>query len=95
MSHDLYVQEYLFFSLLDMDKLTPGADATPFSISWQDAGEVFRVGLDIELTKLPSRCEIFFVFADMPHRKFINEKIVRVLGFRPKDDLSILWHKPR
>jgi nucleoside-diphosphate-sugar epimerase len=92
--HDVYVQEYLFFSLLDMAKLTPGADATPFSISWGDAGAVFKLGLDIDLAKLPSRCEIFFVFADMPHGKYSNEKAKRILGFKPKDDLSILWRKP-
>jgi NAD dependent epimerase/dehydratase family len=92
--HDVYVQEYLFFSLLDAGKLTPGTDATPFSVSWGDAGAVFRLGLEIDLAKLPSRCEIFFVFSDMPHGKFINEKAKRVLDFRPKDDLSILWRKP-
>jgi hypothetical protein len=92
--HDVWVQEYLFFSLLDIRKLTPGADATPFSISWGDAGAIFRLGLDIDLAKLPSRCEIFFVFADMPHGKFINDKAERVLGFRAKDDLSVLWRKP-
>ena len=91
--HDIYVQEYLFFSLLDMAKLTPGTDATPFSISWGDAGAAFKLGLDIDLAKLPSRCEIFFVFADMPHGKFNNEKAKRILGFKPKDDLSILWRK--
>ena len=52
------------------------------------------LGLEIDLAKLPSRCEIFFVFADMPHGKFINEKAKRILGFRPKDDLSILVAKP-
>ena len=92
-THDIYVQDYLFFSLLDMAKLTPGADATPFSISWGDAGAVFKLGLDIDLAKLPSRCEIFFVFADMPHGKYSNEKAKRILGFRPKDDLSVLWRK--
>ena len=92
--HDVYVQEYLFFSLLDATKLARGTDATPFSISWRDAGEVFSVGLDIDLAKLPSRCEIFFVFADMPHGKFVNEKAKRVLGWRAKDDLSPLWRKP-
>jgi nucleoside-diphosphate-sugar epimerase len=91
--HDIYVQEYLFFSLLDMAKLIPGNDATPFSISWGDAGAAFKLGLDIDLAKLPSRCEIFFVFADMPHGKFNNEKAKRILGFKPKDDLSILWRK--
>jgi hypothetical protein len=93
-NHEVWVQEYLFFQLLHMSKLTPGTDTTPFSISWGDAGEIFRLGLDIDVAKLPSRCEIFFVFSDMPHGKYTNEKAKRILGFRPKDDLSILWRKP-
>jgi len=91
--HDIYVQEYLFYAFREADKLTPGTDATPFSISWGDAGEVFRLGLDIDLKKLPSRNEVFFVFADMPHGKYSNEKVKRILGLRFRDDLSVLWHK--
>ncbi len=91
--HDIYVQDYLFYSLRDMASLTRGTDATPFSILWADAGEIFRLGLEIDLAKLPSRCEIFFVFADMPHGQFVNEKAKRILGFRPKDDLQVLWRK--
>lgn len=92
-AHDIYVQEYLFYSLRFMDKLTRGTDATPFTISWGDAGEVFKLGLAIDLARLPSRCEVFFMFDDMPHGKFVNEKAKRILGFRPKDDLSIMWRK--
>jgi nucleoside-diphosphate-sugar epimerase len=92
-SHDIYVQEYLFFSFRDMDKLPPGTDATPFSVSWGDAAEAFRLGLDIELAKLPSKCEIFFIFTDMPHGQYLNDKAKQILGFRPKDDISILWNK--
>jgi hypothetical protein len=91
--HDTYVQEYLFYSFREAQKLTPGTDATPFSISWGDAGEVFRLGLAIDLAKLPSRCEVFFVFADMPHGKYTNDKVKQVLGLRFRDDLSVLWRK--
>lgn len=91
--HDIYVQDYLFDSLREMDSLTQGTDATPFSISWADCGEIFRVGLEIELSSLPTRCEIFFLLADMPHGEFVTDKAKRILGFRPKDDLSILWRK--
>jgi hypothetical protein len=91
--HDIYLQEYLFYSFRDMEKLTRGTDATPFSISWGDAGEVFRLGLEIDFARLPSRCEIFFVFTDMPHGKYVNEKAKQILGLRFKDDLSPLWRK--
>jgi hypothetical protein len=91
--HDIYVQEYLFYAFRDAATLTRGADATPFSISWGDAGEVFRLGLEIDLARLPSRCEVFFVFADMPHGKYANDKAKQILGLRFKDDLSPLWRK--
>ena len=71
----------------------PNERATPFSISWGDAGEVFRLGLAIYLARLPSRCEVFFVFADMPHGKYTNEKVKQLLGLRFRDDLSVLWRK--
>jgi hypothetical protein len=91
--HDIYVQEYLFYSFRDVAELKRGTDATPFSISWGDAGEAFRLGLAIDLGKLPSKCETFFVFADMPHGKYSNAKARQVLGLRFKDDLSVLWRK--
>ena len=92
--HDMYVQEYLFFSFRDAANLPRGTDATPFTISWGDAGEAFRLGVEIDLAKLPSRCEVFFVFADMPHGKYVNEKAKRILGLRFRDDLSVMWRKP-
>jgi hypothetical protein len=92
--HDIYVQDYLFYSFRDAATLKRGTDATPFSISWGDAGEAFRLGLEIDFARLPSRCEIFFVFADMPHGKYVNDKARQVLGLRFRDDLSVLWKKP-
>jgi hypothetical protein len=65
----------------------------PFAISWQNGAEVFRLGLEIELEKLPSRCEVFNVFTNMPHDKFTNDKVKRILGWQPKDDISSLWKK--
>jgi hypothetical protein len=89
--HDVYVQEYLFFAFYDMAQLSRVPDPAPFSISWGDAAEVFNRGLEIDLARLPSKCEVFFVFADMPQGKFVNEKIKRVLGARFTDDISPLW----
>jgi hypothetical protein len=91
--HDVWVQEYLFFAFHNVAELSRVADPAPFSISWGDAAEVFNRGLEIDLAKLPSKCEVFFVFADMPHGKYTNEKIKRVLGARFKDDISPLWLK--
>jgi len=95
LTHDIYVQDYLFYSLRDAEQLKPGAGGVPFVVSWGDAAEVFRLGLEIDLARLPSRCEVFFVFADSPQGKFLNDKARQVLGFAPKDDVSLLWRKKR
>ena len=34
-----------------------------------------KKALEISLEKLPTRLENYFVFADLPHRKFSNKKI--------------------
>jgi hypothetical protein len=91
LSHDVYVQDYLFYSLRDPSELKPGAGGVPFVVAWADAAEVFRLGLEIELARLPSKCEVFFILADAPQDKFLNEKAKRILGFAPKTDVSMLW----
>lgn len=92
-THDIYVQNYLFYILRDTEQLKPGAGGVPFIVSWRDAAEAFRLGLAIDFAKLPSRCEVFFILGDPPQGKFLNEKAKRILGFQPKDDVSILWRK--
>jgi hypothetical protein len=93
LSHDVYVQDYLFYGFLDSSELKRGAGGVPFVVTWSDAAEVFRLGLEIDLAKLPSRCEVFFILGDCPQAKFLNEKAKRILGFAPKDDVSVLWRK--
>ena len=93
--HDIYVQDYLFYNFRDADKLKRGAGGVPFIVSWADAAELFRLGLEIELSKLPSRCEIFFILGDNPQGKFTNDKAKRILGFSPRDDMNVLWRKGR
>jgi len=92
--HDIYVLEYLFYVLRDKEQITPGAGGVPFVVSWTDAAEAFRLGLEIDLGRLPSKCEVFFILADVPQAKFLNDKAKRILGFAPKDDVSALWRKP-
>jgi UDP-glucose 4-epimerase len=91
--HDIYVQMYLFYNFRDPADVPLGSRHAPFSISWENAAEVFSLGLEIPFGKLPSRCEVFNVFTDMPHGKFNNEKAKRLLGFQPRDDISGLWTK--
>lgn len=92
-AHDLYVQTYLFYNFRDPADLQRQHEVRPFAISWQNAAQVFPLGLEIGFEKLPSRCEIFNVFTDMPHRQFRNDKAKAILGFEPWDDISAVWTK--
>ena len=65
----------------------------PFLVTWRDAAAAFLPGLEIDLETLPSKCEVFNVFANRPHQKFSNEKAKRILGWEPKDDLVQTYTK--
>ena len=89
--HDISVQHYLFYNFKDPAAIQPGERYAPYVVSWENSAEVFTLGLDIDLDALPSRNEVFYVFADMPHGKFSNEKTKRILGFKPRKDVENLW----
>ena len=89
--HDINVQTYLFYYFKDPTTIQPGEHYAPYVISWENAAEVFTLGLEIKLDALPSRFEVFYAFADMPHGKFSNEKTKRILGFQPRRDVEKLW----
>jgi nucleoside-diphosphate-sugar epimerase len=91
-NYDIYVQEYLFNNMRDPAKPRPG-DTFPFVVAWADAGEVFRSGLEVDLSTLPSRCEVFHILADIPHGRFLSCKTKLLLGFKPKENLSHIWHR--
>lgn len=91
--YDIYVLCYLFLSFRNHDDAGEGTDLNPFSVTWRDAAEAFRLGLELDLAKLPSRCEVFNIFADLPHQRFSNDKAKRILGFAPKDNFEKMWHK--
>ena len=100
--HDLYVQTLLFMHMLHPGtwlpgRTEPGAKALlgrdlnrAFTIAWPDTGTAVRAALEVELAKLPSRCETYFVFAPIPHRKFSSDKITRILGWQPTYHLTVL-----
>lgn len=91
--HDIYVQMYLYYNFRDPAALETDREVRPFAISWQNGGEVFPLGLEIPFEKLPSRFETFYIFTDMPHGRFSNEKAKRILGFVPRDDISAIWQR--
>ena len=94
-NYDIYVLCYLFLNFRDHNDESEGTDLEPFTVSWRDAAEAFRLGLEVDLSALPSRCEIFNIFADLPHQKFSNEKTKQILGFAPEDNFERMWHKKR
>ena len=95
-NHDVYVITLLFYNFRYPDDHSgDGQDFTPFSVTWGDSAQAFRPALDIDLDDLPSKCEIFNIFADLPHGRFSNEKAKRVLGWQPTDSMDHFWRKVR
>ena len=101
----MYLQTLLFYNFYN-DSLTlggrrnvgkppqnQGTDLTPFSVRWEDAASAIKKALEIDLNKLPTRTETYFVFADLPHNKFSNKKAKEQLGWEPKFDLKELWDR--
>ena len=70
-----------------------GTDLTPFSVRWEDAASAIKKALEIDLNKLPTRTETYFVFTDLPHNKFSNKKAKEQLSWKPKFDLKELWDR--
>ena len=105
-NHDLFVQTLLFMGMrvpgswwLRPDNTGPrvqlGQDLEqPFFVAWPDVGSAIRAALEVELVRLPSRCETFFVFPPTPHAKFSSEKTSRILGWQPTYHLEHFWIRP-
>jgi len=98
--HGLYVQTLLFYLMIDPtstrghihDKGGVGKDMIPpYMIAWPDTGLAVRSALELDLARLPSRCEAYFVFPTIPHGKYRNDKLARVLGWEPPHRLEHLW----
>ena len=92
-NYDLYVQMYLYYNFRDPARIEREREIRPFGISWQGGGEIVPYGLEIPFEKLPSRFETFFIFQDMPHGRFTNEKAKRILGWQPRDEISAIWRR--
>jgi nucleoside-diphosphate-sugar epimerase len=90
--YDVYVMCYLFYNFRNHEDPTRGRNH-PFAVTWRDAGIAFVPGLEINLETLPSRCEVFNIFTDLPHRRFDNEKTKRILGWQPQDLLEEMYKK--
>jgi nucleoside-diphosphate-sugar epimerase len=70
-------------------------DVNPFAVTFADAGRAVRCALEADLSRLPSRCESFFVSVDMPHGQIRNGKARRLLGWEPQSSLEAYWREAR
>lgn len=96
-AHDIYVQMYLFYIFRDPtnpNDMKRWPNEVPWVVSWQNAAQVFPLGLEIPFDRLPSRFETFNILTEMPHGKFRNDKARRILGFEPWGDVAALWTRP-
>lgn len=87
---DLHLLMLLFYIFRDHE----GQDRKfnhPHLVTWRDAAQAVRCAVEVDPSTLPSRCEVFSIFADTPHGRFSNEKAKRVLGWQPQDDLRTHW----
>jgi hypothetical protein len=87
---DLHVLMLLFYIFRDH----AGVDSKfnhPHLVTWRDAALAVRCAVEVDLDTMPSRCEVFSVFADLPHRRFSNAKAKRLLNWQPQDDLREHW----
>lgn len=102
--HDIYVQTLLFYLMRGSAPTSqppadpnetgaPGQDLVPFTVAWPDTGTAVRAALEVELARLPSHCETYFVSAPLPHHKYRHDKIERVLGWRARYGLEYLWQR--
>ncbi len=92
-NNDIYVQMYLYYNFREPGVVDQSRELRPFGVSWQSGGEVFPYGLEIPLESLPSRFETFFIFTDMPHGRFRNDKAKRILGWQPRHDIDGNWRR--
>lgn len=99
--HGIQVITLLYYNMKhawDLSGMEPGGpkyhnDMVPFSTAWPDCGTAVRAAVEVPEERLASKNEAFFIFPDLPHRKYDNEKTRRVLGWKPKYHVEGLWNK--
>jgi nucleoside-diphosphate-sugar epimerase len=68
-----------------------GFDWSGFIVSWRDSGESIRRAVEVE--RLPSPFEVFNIMADLPYRRFLNDKAKRILGWQPQENFRVCWER--
>tara|TARA_Y100000766_G_C18843807_1_gene574589 strand:- start:1028 stop:1330 length:303 start_codon:yes stop_codon:yes gene_type:complete len=77
----------------DFEEAELHKDMTPFTTSWIDCGEAVKCAVDLDLNKLKSNTETFFISPKIPHGKFNSDKTYNILNWHPKYTLESLWTK--
>ena len=88
--YKIYVLWLLFYNFFNPEDVAPRHHA-PFLVDWADAGDAVRCALEVDLEKLPSKCESFYISTDIPHGKFSNKKAKKIFGWRPTTRLENIW----
>ncbi len=73
----------------------PQARMNPFAVTFPDAAAAVRCALEADLEALPSKCEAFFITADLPQDQVRAGKARRLLGWEPRDSLEGYWRDRR
>ncbi|NLC55631.1 MAG: hypothetical protein GX774_02190, partial [Armatimonadetes bacterium] len=47
----------------------------------------------VEVERLPSPFEVFNIMADLPYRRFLNDKAKRILGWQPQENFRVCWER--
>tara|TARA_B100000029_G_scaffold487970_1_gene544006 strand:- start:2 stop:763 length:762 start_codon:yes stop_codon:yes gene_type:complete len=97
----IYLQTLLFYIFYDENYIRAaeknpqplGTDPAPFSVTWTDAANAIKLALEINLNKLPSRSENYFINSNLPHNKFSNKKAKNILGWKPTKNFEELWNR--
>lgn len=56
-----------------------GQDGLDLAVTFRDAGRAVRSALDVSLARMPSRCEMFFISADLPHGKCAHDQLPNIV----------------
>lgn len=64
-----------------------------FAVDSRDAGQAFRLGLEVPRERLPSNCELFNISAAMPHGRVRLDKARRLLGYAPEHNFEPTWSR--
>ena len=91
--HPIHVMCLLFmrFAPPQASDQERGRGIQNFAVTFADAARAIGRTLEVDLETLPSRNELFFIVADLPHGAFSNTKARRLLGWQPQDSLEGYW----